>query len=349
MASKQLNLQEKYMLNTAVIGCGYWGPNLIRNFMASPDCKLSMVCDTNLDVLNRVMATYPGVNKTTNFTDILNDTSIQAVAIATPVATHFDLAKQAILHGKHILLEKPLCQTVAQGEELIRLADEHNVRLMCDHTFCYTGAVRRIKESIDSGELGKILYYDSVRVNLGLFQNDVNVIWDLAVHDLSIIDFLLPNRPNRVSAHGIAHTGNSIEDIAYVTLGYEDAFIANFHVNWLSPVKIRKTLIGGSKKMIEWNDLVPAEKIRIYDKGISLTSDDRAHRSKLLVSYRSGDILAPRIDQTEALSLMIQEFYQSIQEERAPLTDGHAALRVLKILEAAQASLNNDGVAVKLN
>lgn len=317
--------------------------------MASTDVNLVMVCDTNQDVLDKVMATYPGVGKTTDYTDILNDPNIQAISIATPVATHFELARQGILHGKHILLEKPLCETVAQGEELISLADKNNVRLMCDHTFCYTGAVRRIKESIDSGELGEILYYDSVRVNLGLFQNDVNVIWDLAVHDLSIIDFLLPNRPNRVSAHGVAHTGNSIEDIAYVTLGYEDAFIASFHVNWLSPVKIRKTLIGGSKKMIEWNDLVPAEKIRIYDKGISLTLDDKAHRSNLLVSYRSGDILAPRIDQTEALSLMITEFAHSIQENRAPLTDGHAALRVLKILEAAQASLNSNGIAIKLN
>ncbi len=310
---------------------------------------MSAVCDVNRDALNSVMVAYPGVRQTTDFNDILNDGSINALAIATPVTTHFDLARQGILHGKHILLEKPLCQTAAQGKELVKLADEKNLRLMCDHTFCYTGAVRKIKEYIDSGELGEILYYDSVRVNLGLFQNDVNVIWDLAVHDLAIIDFLLPNRPNRVFAHGVAHTENSMENIAYVTLGYEDSFIANFHVNWLSPVKIRKTLIGGSKKMIEWNDLVPAEKVRIYDKGISLNSDDKAHKSKLLVSYRSGDILAPRIDQTEALSLMVRELVDSIREERAPLTDGHAALRVLKILEAAQLSLENDGVAVKLN
>lgn len=337
------------MIKVAVVGCGYWGPNLIRNFMASSHFELALVCDLDQAKLVQVMAPYPAVPITSNYTDILANDTIVAVTIATPVSSHFDLARQAIMAGKHVLLEKPFCQTVSQGEELVALAKENHVCLMCDHTFCYTGAVRKIKDCIDSGELGDVLYYDSVRVNLGLFQSDVNVIWDLAVHDIAIVDFLFPRRPKWVAAHGMAHTENALENIAYVILGYEDDFIAHFHVNWLSPVKIRKTLIGGSKKMIEWNDLVPAEKIRIYDKGISLSDDDHAHKSKLLVSYRSGDILAPCIVQTEALAVMIAEFAASINEKRSPLTDGYAALNVLKILTAAQLSLDQGGVPIPLN
>jgi predicted dehydrogenase len=336
------------MLNIAVVGCGYWGPNLIRNFMMSPKWNLVYVCDTDEKKLNSVMAAYPGVKKTFQFQDILKDDSLDAVAIATPVSTHFDLARRSVLKGKHVLIEKPICQTVEQGEELIKLAEQNDVRLMCDHTFCYTGAVRKIKEFIDSGELGEILYYDSVRVNLGLFQSDVNVIWDLAVHDIAIVDFLFSYRPVRVSARGVAHTESSMENIAYVTLEFENSFIANFHVNWLSPVKIRKTLIGGSRKMIEWNDLVPAEKVRIYDKGITLTAEDKKQKAQLLISYRSGDILAPCIDQTEALAVMVDEFAQCISEHRVPLTDGKAALRVLKVLEAAQISLVNGGETISL-
>ncbi|BCL61017.1 oxidoreductase [Desulfomarina profundi] len=337
------------MLNIAVIGCGYWGPNLIRNFMQAPDWQLVWVCDADEIKLNSVMTAYPGVKKTLRFQEILDDKSVDAVAVATPVSTHYELASQCVSKGKHVLIEKPICQTAEQGEKLVRLAEQHAVQLMCDHTFCYTGAVRKIKEYIESGELGQILYYDSVRVNLGLFQSDVNVIWDLAVHDLAIVDFLFSCRPSRVSARGVAHTDSSLENIAYVTLEYENSFIANFHVNWLSPVKIRKTLIGGSRKMIEWNDLVPAEKVRIYDKGITLSAEDKKQKSKLLISYRSGDILAPCIDQTEALTVMVKEFAQCIHENRPPLTDGKAALRVLKILEVAQQSLVCGGSTISMS
>ncbi|MBU0484847.1 MAG: Gfo/Idh/MocA family oxidoreductase [Proteobacteria bacterium] len=335
------------MLNIAVVGCGYWGPNLIRNFMSSSNTNLTWACDLDSARLGNVLRPYPGVKLTTEFTDIINDASVDAVAIATPVASHFPLAKACLENGKHVLVEKPLAAKVSQGEELVKLAEKNKLVLMCDHTFCYTGAVRKIKEVIDSGALGKILYYDSVRINLGLFQHDVNVIWDLAVHDLAIVDFLLDRQPVQVSAHGISHAGNK-ENIAYVTLTYQNSFIAHFHVNWLSPVKIRKTIIGGSEKMLEWNDLVPGEKIKIYDSGISINDQDQEKKSNLLVSYRSGDIYSPRIDNTEALSLMIKEFIDSIVEKRNPLTDGHAALRVLKILEAAQRSIKADGANVRI-
>ena len=339
---------DKMMINVAVIGCGYWGPNLIRNFMACPQTNLVVVCDLDQERLERTLAPFASVRKTTDLHDILDDASIDAVAIATPVGTHYSLAKAALEKGKHVLLEKPLAASVSQGLELVELAARNNLRLMCDHTFCYTGAVRKIKQVIDAGELGELLYFDSIRINLGLFQSDVNVIWDLATHDLAIVDFLFPEKPIQVSAHGVAHAGNSIENIAYVTLIYPGNFIAHFHVNWLSPVKIRKTIIGGSKKMIEWNDLVPAEKIKIYDKGIELNPAEQDQKSKLMVSYRSGDIHSPQVDGTEALLLVAQEFADCITEGRPPLTDGLAALRVLRVLEAAERSIKADGANVRI-
>ncbi|HCC54448.1 MAG TPA: oxidoreductase [Desulfobulbaceae bacterium] len=336
------------MVNTAVIGCGYWGPNLIRNFMTCPETNLLWACDLDPKRLTHVMAPFPSVQKTTTVANILNDDKVEAVAIATPVGTHYPLAKAALEKGKHVLLEKPLAASVAQGSELVELAAKNDLRLMCDHTFCYTGAVRKIKQIIDAGELGEILYFDSIRINLGLFQSDVNVIWDLATHDLAIVDFLFPEKPIQVSAHGMAHTGNNIENIAYVTLTYPSNFIAHFHVNWLSPVKIRKTIIGGSKKMIEWNDLVPAEKIKVYDKGIELNSMEQDQKSQLMVSYRSGDIHSPQIDGREALLLVAKEFADCITEKRQPLTDGQSALRVLRVLEAAERSIKNDGANVRI-
>jgi predicted dehydrogenase len=336
------------MINTAVIGCGYWGPNLIRNFMTCPETNLLWACDLDPERLNRVLAPFPSVRKTTVFTDILDDDTVEAVAIATPVATHYSLAKAALEKGKHVLLEKPLAASVAQGSELVELAAQKGLRLMCDHTFCYTGAVRKIKQIIDAGELGEVLYFDSIRINLGLFQSDVNVIWDLATHDLAIVDFLFPDKPIQVSAHGVAHAGNNIENIAYVTLTYPGNFIAHFHVNWLSPVKIRKTIIGGSKKMIEWNDLVPAEKIKVYDKGIELNPMGQDQKTRLMVSYRYGDIYSPQIDGTEALLLVAKEFADCITEKRQPLTDGESALRVLRVLEAAERSIKADGANVRI-
>jgi predicted dehydrogenase len=336
------------MVNTAVIGCGYWGPNLLRNFMICPDTNLVWACDLDEERMNKTLAAYPTIKRTTKISEILDDPGVDAIAIATPVATHYPIAREALQHGKHVLIEKPLAASVEQGRRLVELAAEKNLRLMCDHTFCYTGAVKKIKEIIASGDLGEILYYDSIRINLGLFQSDVNVIWDLATHDLAIVDFLIPEKPIQVSAHGTSHAGNNIENIAYVTLTYPSKMIAHFHVNWLSPVKIRKTLIGGSKKRIEWNDLVPAEKVKIYDKGIELNTLEQEEKSRLLVSYRSGDIYSPRVDNTEALALVVQEFADSIQEGRAPLTDGESALRVLRVLEAAERSIKADGGNVRI-
>ena len=345
----QSDIRQGYaMITSAVVGCGYWGPKLIRNVMASDLFKLKYICDLNREQMDSILRLYPGVTGTSDYTEIGGDPEIEAVFIATPVATHFQIARQMMLAGKHVLVEKPLTLNVSQGEELVRISQSQKVSLMCDHIFCYTSAVRKIKELIDSDVLGELLYYDSVRVNLGLFQSDVNVIWDLAVHDLAIVDFLIAERPTHVAAQAVAHTATGIENIAYVTLTYPDSFIAHFHVNWLSPVKIRKTLIGGSKKMIEWNDLVPNQSLRIYDKGISLTDDDRRMKDELLISYRSGDILSPWLPQSEALALVIEEFASSIHEKRTPMTDGAAALRVLKILTAAGQSLKNNGISIPL-
>jgi predicted dehydrogenase len=337
------------MLNIAIIGCGYWGPNLIRNFLACQNTNLLWACDLDKERLSKTLKPYPQVSQTVNIDDILNDNTVDAVAIATPVNTHYSIAKACLEAGKHALVEKPLAATVAQGKELVDLAKKYNLRLMCDHTFCYTGAVREIKDIITSGKLGEILYFDSIRINLGLFQHDVNVIWDLAVHDISILDFLIDEKPILVSAHGVSHAGNNIENIAYVTLTYKSPLIAHFHVNWLSPVKIRKTLIGGSLKMLEWNDLSPDQKIRIYDKGINLQNIKNDDKTKALISYRSGDIFSPHIDNTEALALVVEEFAESIDQSRPPLTDGYAALQVLRILEAAERSIKADGANVRID
>jgi predicted dehydrogenase len=337
------------MIKVAVVGCGYWGPNLIRNFVACPLTELAWVYDRDPQKMDRATRMYPGVKKAAALADIINDADIAAVAIATPVNTHFEIARACLEGGKHVLLEKPLASSVEQGEELVRLARERGLQLMCDHTFCYTGAVRKMKEVIDSGALGDVLYFDSIRINLGLFQQDVNVIWDLAPHDLSILDFLVGRQPSSVSAHGIAHTGNDLENIAYVTLKYPGNLIAHFHVNWLSPVKIRRTIIGGSEKMLVWDDLEPGETIKIYDKGIIVKRGEEEMRNRLLVSYRSADMYAPRVDDVEALALMIREFAEAIENNRQALTDGEAGLRVLRILEATQRSIKADGANVQLS
>lgn len=336
------------MINVAVIGCGYWGPNLIRNFVACPHTELLWACDKDEKRLERVMEPYPGVGRTANIGDLWADERVDAVAIATPVHTHFPIAKASLENGKHVLVEKPLGSSVEEGEELVQLAREKSLQLMCDHTFCYTGAVRKMKEIVESGTLGELLYFDSVRINLGLFQQDINVIWDLAPHDLSVLDFLIDKKPISVSAHGVCHAGNDIENIAYVSLRYANSFIAHFHLNWLSPVKIRKTIIGGSEKMLVWNDLEPAEKIKVYDQGITVKQVEREERNRLLVSYRSGDMHAPRVDHTEALSLMVREFAACIEENRPPFTDGKAGLRVLRILAAAERSIKADGANVRI-
>jgi predicted dehydrogenase len=334
------------IIKVGVVGCGYWGPNLIRNFAACPDTQLLWTCDIDPNRIKKALGSYPAVKSTADFRDILKDPQVDAVALATPVHTHYPLAKVCLETGKHVLLEKPLALSIQEGEKLIELSHKKGLQLMCDHTFCYTGAVRKMKEILDSGVLGELLYFDSIRINLGLFQQDINVIWDLAPHDLSILDFLINDRPVSVSAHGVCHAGNEIENIAYVILRYASSFIAHFHLNWLSPVKIRKTIIGGSEKMMVWNDLEQDEKIKIYNKGITVKKDEQAERDRLLVSYRTGDMYAPQFDDTEALFSMVKEFAACIDENRPALTDGEAGLRVLRILEATQRSIRAGGANV---
>lgn len=337
------------MVNVAIIGCGYWGTNLIRNFVVCPDTKVIWACDLDRDSMEKALRPYPGIKRTINLNEILLDGSIEAVAIAVPVHSHYSVAKACLTKRKHVLIEKPLASSVTQGLELIELARSKGLQIMCDHTFCYNGAVLKIKEIIDEGTLGKLLYFDSVRINLGLFQPDINVIWDLAPHDLSILDFIFDKTPEYLSATGVCHAGNNIENIAYLSLGYSNSFMAHFHLSWLSPVKIRRTIICGSEKMLVWDDLEPATKIKIYDKGINVRYDDRMQKEKLLVSYRSGDMYAPNVDGTEALSLMAKEFAACIRENRFSLTDGLAGLRILRILEASNRSIKNDGMTVKIS
>jgi predicted dehydrogenase len=337
------------MINVGVIGSGYWGPNLIRNFVSCPDTNLIWACDIDECQLKKVLAPYPNVRGTLDYNEILADNSVDAVAIATPVHSHFPIGKACLENGKHVLIEKPLASTISEGEELVKLSKEKDLKLMCDHTYCYTGTVRKIKEIIQSGTLGHLLYYDSVRINLGLFQQDINVVWDLAPHDLSIIDFLIDEDPVQVSVHGASHAGNGIENIAYLTLQYQDSFMSHFHLNWLSPLKIRMTIICGTEKMLVWNDLEPSEKIKIYDKGVEVKPCERDKREQLFISYRSGDMYSPGIEHTEALSLVVKEFAECIKDSRPAMTDGRSGLRILRILENADRSIKAEGANVRIN
>jgi predicted dehydrogenase len=330
-----------------MIGVGYWGPNLIRNFSELEDAQVVVCSDLSEERLKKVAKRYPGVKCTTNYEDLLKDPEVDAVVIATPVSTHYPIAKAALEHGKHVMIEKPLADSSEHALELVELARRLNRVLMVDHTFIYTSAVRKIRELIDSGDLGEVLYFDSVRVNLGLFQKDINVIWDLAPHDLSIMDYLLCAEPVAISAMGASHAGNGIANIAYMTLRFPNNLIAHFHVNWLAPVKIRQTLIGCSKKMVVYDDVEPTDKIRVYDKGIVINGSPEK-RYQTLVGYRTGDVLIPKIDTTEALLRVAQEYTNSIKENRAPLTDGIAGYRVVCLLEAAQRSLQANGAEVLL-
>lgn len=335
------------MIGIGVIGYGYWGPNLVRNFAEAPGATLVGISDMRSERLNQAQRRYPSARLTERASELLADPAVDAVAIATPVSTHFDLAMQALQSGKHIFVEKPLASNSEQAIKLIDEAQRRNRVLMVDHTFVYTGAVRKIREMINRGELGDIYYYDSVRVNLGLFQHDVNVIWDLAVHDLSIMDFVLDSKPVAVSATGISHIPGQPENVAYITLFFADNRIAHLHVNWLAPVKVRRTLIGGSEKMIVYDDLEPSEKVKVYDKGVTLSASPEAVY-QLLVSYRSGDMWAPNLDQTEGLQTEARHFIDCIEHNKQPATDGHAGLRVLRILEAAEKSMGARGQLVEL-
>src|SRR3989454_5814177 len=286
------------LVRVGVIGYGYWGPNVVRNLYSLESCQLVTICDKNSDSLGRASRVYPGVEMTIDYSEILTSTQIDAIAIVTPVWTHFELAKASLQNGKHVFVEKPFTSTAQQAEELIELADKKNLRIMVDHTFLFSGAVQKIRQLVDNGILGNLYYYDSTRVNLGLFQHDVDVIWDLAPHDLSIMDYLIHEKPEAVVATGEKHL-NGFVDVAFMTVYFPRNIIAHINVNWLSPVKVRTTLIGGEKKMLVWNDLEADEKIKVYDKGVELTNGHGVY--ELLVSYRSGDMWAPKVEGTEAL------------------------------------------------
>jgi predicted dehydrogenase len=336
-----------------VIGCGYWGPNLLRNFSENEEARLRWMCDLDEQRLEMLGRRYPSAKTTPDYRKLLSDPQLDAVVIATPVSTHFNFAREALEAGKHVLMEKPFTANVVQAEQLIELAERNDLTLMVDHTFIYTGAVHKIKEVVASGELGELLYFDSIRINLGLFQRDINVVWDLAPHDLAIMDFIIDRQPLFVTATGSCHVERGIENIAYVMLRFTDEFIAHFHFNWLSPVKIRRTLIAGSRRMIVYDDIEPTEKIRIYDKGVMVTRSeeaaDKEDAYRTLVSYRTGDVWVPKLDSTEALHYVCREFLSAIAEKRRPLTDGHSGLRVVRLLEAAQQSISQNGRPIKLS
>jgi predicted dehydrogenase len=344
------------VIGIGIIGYGYWGPNLVRNFFETPDCRVVSVSDLSRDRLAKIGPRYPTVETTTDYRDLLRDPRIDAVVVATPVSTHFELGMEALRAGKHVLIEKPM---TCDASEALKLVDEADLRkriLAVDHTFVYTPAVRKIHDLVTKGDLGEIYYYDSVRVNLGLFQHDVNVIWDLAVHDLSIMDFVLPAQPVAVAASGMGHVAGEPENMAYVTLHFDARVMAHVHVNWLAPVKVRRTLIGGSKKMIVYDDLEPSEKIKVYDKGITVNGDagngngnGNGNRYAMLVNYRTGDVLSPQLDiTTEALTIELRHFLECIREDKTPIVDGHAGLRVVRLLEAATESMRNAGRPVEL-
>jgi predicted dehydrogenase len=333
-------------MKVAVIGAGYWGPNLIRNFLMLDEIESVVACDLDTVRLEKMSKLFHGIETSTNHDEVIGRIDIDIVVIATPVSTHHEIAKKALLAGKHCFIEKPMTASVAEAEELIELARQHRVKLFVDHTFVYTGAVRKMKEIITSGRLGEIYYFDSVRINLGLFQHDVNVIWDLVPHDLSIMDYLLEQKALSVSAIGTCHVGNGLEDIAYLTLEFENNLIAHFHVNWLAPMKIRKTLIGGTKSMIVYDDTEASEKVKIYDKGIDVTTREGVYDT--LVQYRTGDMLSPKLDQEEALAVGTRHFIECILNDTKPTTDGHAGLNVVRILEASAISIKNRGQLVEL-
>jgi predicted dehydrogenase len=336
---------EKTMIRVGVIGYGYWGPNIVRNIQGLENARVEMVCDKSSAALARVRKTYPNILTTTDPNEVLHSTQIDAIAVITPVWTHYELAKTALEHGKHVFVEKPFTSNSAQAEELIEIAARKNLTIMVDHTFLFTGAVRKIRELTQSGALGDLYYYDSLRVNLGLFQHDISVVWDLAPHDLAIMDHVINKEPEAIVATGEKHL-NGVEDVAFMTIYFPQSVIAHINVNWLSPVKIRTTLIGGQKKMLVWNDLVADEKVRVYDKGVQISSGEGIR--DLLVSYRTGDMWAPQIEQSEALRVELSYFADCIMENKKPFNDGHAGLRVVRMLEAADRSIQKRGELVRL-
>jgi predicted dehydrogenase len=335
------------MIGIGVIGYGYWGPNLVRNFAECQGAAVRMVCDVRPSQLEKAQKRYPGIRVTTTPADVWNDPAVDAVVIATPVDRHFELAMASLRAGKHVLVEKPMTSTSEQANRLIDEAAARRLVLMVDHTFVYTGAVRKMRELVETGELGDIYYYDSVRINLGLFQHDVNVLWDLAVHDLSIMDFVLRQQPVAVSATGLAHVHGRPENIAYMTMFFDGSLIAHVHANWLSPVKVRRTLLSGSRRMLVFDDLEASEKIKIYDRGISLNpSPENVYQ--MLIGYRAGDMWAPQLAVSEALAVEAAHFVACVRDSAAPETGGEAGLHVVRLLEAATESMAHQGRLVPL-
>src|SRR2546430_15155876 len=337
------------MIRIGVIGYGYWGPNIVRNLRSLEGCQVAAVCDQSPAARKRIPQAHPDLRAASEPAELLTSAAIDAVAVVTPVSTHFELGKAALQNGKHLFMEKPFTSTTQQAEELIELAAQKNLTIMVDHTFLFTGAVRKIRQLMDEGVLGDIYYYDSTRVNLGLFQHDVSVVWDLAPHDLSIMDFLIHGKPEAVIATGETHL-NGLVDVAYITVYFPGNTIAHINVNWLSPVKIRTTLIGGEKRMLVWNDLEADEKLKIYDKGVAVNGNGNGKQGlyELLVSYRSGGMWAPRVEQTEALKVELSYFIDCVRRNQTPINDGVAGLRVVQLLEAADRSLKERGRTVTL-
>lgn len=335
------------MVRVGVIGFGYWGPNLVRNFETCPDTEIVCVSDQREERLEMASRQYRGIQVTTDASVLIANPDIDAVAIATPVSTHYPLALEAIQAGKHVFIEKPMTETAEQAQHLLDEAEKRGLTVMVDHTFIYTDSVIKIREMIDNGDLGDIFYYDSMRVNLGLFQRDVSVVWDLAVHDFSILQYLLDERPNKVAATGISHVPDNPENTAFITLFYPSGCIAHVNVNWLAPVKVRQTLIGGSKKMVVYDDIEPSEKIKVYDKGVDLVTDeDQIYQ--LLVNYRAGDMYAPSLKNTEALGVEIAHFADCIANNKTPITSGQMGLEVVRLLEAATESMRAHGAPVEI-
>jgi predicted dehydrogenase len=334
------------MVNIGIIGYGYWGPNLVRNFSLTPDCRVIAVADMRTERLMVAEKMSPGIICYKSADDIINHPGIDGVVIATPVFTHFNLAKKALLAGKHVLIEKPMTSSVIEAEILTNLAWQKNLLLMVDHTFLYTGAVAKMKQLIEDRELGHIKYFDSTRINLGIFQPDINVLWDLAPHDLSILNYVINEHPYSVNATGVTHTNNKIENIAYLTINYNSGFIAHFNCSWTSPVKVRTMLIGGDKKMILYNDMEPTEKIKLYDTGYNYTNNE--DKQKVLVDYRVGDIHVPKLNTTEALLEMATDFITCIKEKKQPRSSCIIGLDVIRILEASNKSIKNNGREVVL-
>ncbi len=332
-------------VNFGVIGYGYWGPNVVRNLASLEGSQVRAIAEMSPAARKRAQKAYPGIHVTADAAEVMSSTEIDAVAVITPVWTHYELAKAALENGKHVFVEKPFTSNTAQGEKLIELACKKNLRIMVDHTFLFTGAVRKIRQLLEEGTLGKLYYYDSTRVNLGLFQHDINVLWDLAPHDLSIMDNLLQTSPEAVVATGQRHL-NSHEDVAYMTLYFPEKVIAHINVNWLSPVKVRTTLLGGEKRMVVWNDLEADEKVKVYDRGVNITNREGVY--ELLVNYRSGDMWAPQLEQVEALRQELTYFVDCITSGTQPFNDGCAGLRVVRMLEAASESLSKRGALVSL-